>query len=228
MVHAQEHNAGETIFGIELKGIIPTNIANSGVQEMGDDSISIALGIESGFAFGMLIRHNYSKMFTLETGIRVARRYFPVDFKHENDALQSSRVELNTYSIPVQWLLYIRLGEQVYMNTLLGLSLDFYPSEVTKTFDDYAYIIIRKSWINASILASIGFEYRTKKSGFIYLGASLNRPFGDIGEFRLSYFHEGNQNDYVNFSTGVTGTYLSIDARYFFPRKDKKEEPKYY
>ena len=114
------------------------------------------------------------------------------------------------------------------MNTLLGLSLDFYPSDVTVTNDDYAYIIVRKSWINASLLASIGFEYRTKKSGFVYLGASINRPFGDIGDFILSYYHEGNINDYVSYSTGVTGTYLSLDMRYFFPRKDKKVEPKYY
>lgn len=226
---SQEHKKGETLFGIEFKFLVPISILNAGPQELGNDSIAIKINSDRGYAFGAIIRHNFSKMFTLETGIRVTKRYFPIDFSQKNTGQsESSSIELNMYEIPVQWLLYIRLGEQFYMNTLFGVSLNFYPSDVTKTESNYSYYFLRKSWIHASILASVGFEYRTKKSGYLYLGASILRPFTEIGTLYFSYYHDGVTSNDVNFNTLVSGTYLSVDLRYFFNKKEKTVEPKYY
>jgi hypothetical protein len=222
---AQEHKKGETIFGLEAKAIIPTSILNAGTIKLSDDSITIKINPESGYSIGMLIRHNFTKMFTLETGIHLTKRLFPIDFDHSlNGISEQSKIEMISYSIPIQWLLYIQLGKQTYMNTILGVSMDFYPSSIKKESEKYAYIITPNSWIEASLLASVGFEYRSKKSGYFYIGSSLHSPFGDMGSFKLTYYHDSSLTEHITFNSNISGTYLSIDFRYFFNKKEKKKK----
>jgi len=226
---AQENKKGETLFGLEVKAIIPGKILNAGPISLGDDSIDVTIKSPNGYSIGMVVRHNFTKMFSLETGLHLTNSYYHIQFENSNKGIISeSKIQLVSYEIPIQWLLYIRLGEQVYMNTILGISLDIFPTDVTVTEDSYAYIIILDSWIQASLLASVGFEYRTEKSGFFYMGASLHRPFNDIGNFSLSYYNNNSLTEYVTFSSPITGTYLSMDFRYFFPKKEKIVAPKYY
>ncbi len=226
---AQEKRKGETLFGLEVKALVPGKILNAGPISMGDDSIDVTVKSPNGYSIGMIVRHSFTKMFSLETGLHLTNRYYPVQFENSNKGINSaSKIQLVSYEIPIQWLLYIRLGEQIYMNTILGISLDIFPTDVTVTEDSYAYIIIVDSWIQGSLLASVGFEYRTEKSGFFYMGASLHRPFKEIGNFSLSYYNNNSLSEYVNFTSPITGTYLSIDFRYFFPKREKVVEPKYY
>lgn len=226
---AQEHDKGETIFGLEFKGIIPSTILNAGEQSIGNDSITVTINSDRGFSFGMIIRHNFTKMFTLETGIHMTRRFYPVDIRNNSNGFNgSSSIEYVSYEIPIQWLLYIRLGENFYMNTILGVTFDIYPSDVIKVEEFYAYIIQPVSWFQTSLVASIGFEYRTAKAGYFYLGASVHRPFTDVANFRLSYTNDPTQSEYVNLDTKISGTYFSIDLRYFFNKKEKVVEPEYY
>jgi hypothetical protein len=219
---AQKFEKGETIFGIELEGIIPTSLLGAGPLELGNDTIDVTVKSPSGYSFGMIIRHNFTKMFTLETGIHLVQRSYPVSIANTENAFQGkSSIGLQSYEIPIQWLLYIRLGEQFYMNTILGISLDFYPSDVTAAEYSYSYYIQRDSWIKSSLLASVGFEYRTKESGYFYLGASLKSPFGNIGRFYLTYFYDDLISEDVTFSDEMNGSYFSVEFRYFFNKKEK-------
>jgi hypothetical protein len=226
---------GENIFGIQVSGIIPSSVLNTGEQTLKNDSISFTIGSASGFTIGGMLRHNFSKMFTLETGIHLVSRRYGFNFKHDIrrdstlDIDDNTSVNMISYKIPVQWLLYIRLGDQIYMNALFGISFDFYPSNLTKTREKYAYIIIRESWINAALVASIGFEYRTKKSGYIYIGGSLQYPFSDIAFVRVSYIPKVNEpGNFVNLDGKLSGTYFTIDLRYFFVKTEKEVKPNIY
>lgn len=222
---AQTIEKGETVFGIEVKGIIPTSLFGAGQIDIGDDSIAVDVKAPSGYSFGMMIRHNFSKMFSLETGIHMTNRIYKINIQNSNNNFQGdSKIEFNSFEIPIQWLLYIRLGKQFYMNTILGISLDIFPSDVTKSEQYYAYYIQRDSWIKTSLLASIGFEYRTVKSGYFYLGASIHSPFGNIGNFTVSYYHEDNILNEVSYNAALNGTYLSAEIRYFFNKKEKTKE----
>ena len=217
---------GETIFGIQVKGIIPTSILNAGEQTVRNDSIAFTLSSASGISVGGVLRHNFSKMFTIETGIHYVSRRYHFNFKQNIQNIDdNSSVNLISYEIPVQWLLYIRLGEQFYMNAIFGVSFDFYPSDVTKTRENYAYIMVRKSWINLALIASVGFEYRTKDAGYFYIGGSLHYPLSDIGTLRVSYFPDpSNITDFVNLDQKVNGTYISVDVRYFFKKHVEKKK----
>jgi len=217
---------GETIFGIQVKGIIPASILNAGAQTISNDSIDFTLSSASGLSVGGVLRHNFTKMFTIETGIHYVSRRYNFNFKQSIQQIDdNSDINLISYEIPVQWLLYIRLGEQFYMNTIFGVSVDFYPSDVTNTRENYAYIMIRKSWINLALIASVGFEYRTKDAGYFYIGGSLHYPLSDIGTLRVSYFPDpSNTADFVNLDQKVSGTYLSVDVRYFFKKNEEKKK----
>jgi hypothetical protein len=226
---------GENIFGIQVSGIIPSSVLNTGEQTLKNDSISFTIGSASGFTLGGMLRHNFSKMFTLETGIHYVSRSYGFNFKHDIrrdstlDINDDTKVNLVSYKIPVQWLIYIRLTDQVYMNALFGVSFDFYPSDVTKTRKNYAYIILRESWINVALVASIGFEYRTKKSGYFYIGGSLLYPFSDIAFFRVSYFPKVNEpGNFVNLDGKIRGTYFTVELRYFFAKTEKVVKPNIY
>jgi len=221
---------GENIFGIQVRGIIPVSFLNAGELAVSNDSITFSMSSASGYSVGGIIRHNFSKMFTLETGIHYVSRNYSFNFKHNIQGIDdNSSVNLVSYEVPVQWLLFIRLGERFYMNTLFGVSLDFYPSDVTKNRDKYRYIIVRDSWINVALTASIGFEYRTKKSGYFYLGGSLHYPLSDIGFVRVSYIPDINDlSDFVNLDVALSGTYFSVDLRYFFVKTEIKNEPVIY
>jgi hypothetical protein len=217
---------GETIFGIQVKGIIPTSILNAGDQTISNDSIDFTLISASGLSIGGVLRHNFTKMFTIETGIHYVSRKYSFNFKHNIQQIDdNSNVNLISYEVPVQWLLYIRLGEQFYMNTIFGVSVDFYPSDVTNTRDNYAYIMIRKSWINLALIASVGFEYRTKEAGYFYIGGSVHYPLSDIGTLRVSYFPDpSNTSNFVNLDQKINGIYLSVDVRYFFNKQEEKKK----
>ena len=221
---------GENIFGFQVGGIIPVSFLNAGSQTVSNDSIAFTLSGASGYTVGGIIRHNFSRMFTLETGIHYVNRKYSFNFKHNIQGIDdNSSVNLVSFGIPVQWLLYIRLGERFYMNTLFGVSFDIYPSEVTKNHDSYRYIIIRDSWLNVALTASIGFEYRTKKSGYFYLGGSLQYPLSDIGFVRVSYIPDINDlNNFVNLDVALSGTYFSVNLRYFFEKTEIKNEPTIY
>lgn len=217
---------GETIFGIQVKGIIPASILNAGEQKVSNDSISFTQSSASGISVGGVLRHNFTKMFTIETGIHYVSRRYSFNFKQNIQQIDdNSNINLISYEVPVQWLLYIRLGDQFYMNAIFGVSVDFYPSDVVNIRENYGYIMVRKSWINLALLASVGFEYRTKDAGYFYIGGSLHYPLSDIGTLRVSYFPDpSNTSLFVNLDQKVNGTYLSVDVRYFFEKREKKKK----
>ena len=72
----------------------------------------------------------------------------------------------------------------------------------------------RTSWIIPALQANIGFEYRTYESGFWYLGFSYHQPFTNLTEAVVGFGEIQSSNDFTFFD--VSGTYLTIDLKYFF------------
>ena len=62
--------------------------------------------------------------------------------------------------------------------------------------------------------ANLGFEYRTEKKGFFYLGGSARIPISNLFWLIADYRYEGH---YQRLVGGVDGSFLSIDFKYFFP-----------
>ena len=205
---------GVTTFGMQVKPVFPLPYFDPSLGlERTDLTGSIAL--EGGLAFGMNVRIGLTKTISLETGLgQITRRYA---FSLANDTsgyTEAGQVRYVGYELPVTALVYIRMGEQVYMNTSLGLAADFYPSDVQQDLEEGRIFIFRNNWAQLAVLGNLGVEYRTYKSGIIYLGATFHRPFNTMAVADLTYY---GPNFFPYTMRGeLNGSYLTVDLRYYF------------
>ena len=100
-----------------------------------------------------------------------------------------------------------------------------YPSNVRTEDLHYPHSFVteglRKGWFTAALNANIGFEYRTSKSGFFYLGGSFQYPFSPIYTLAAAYNYKNASS--VAFGK-LGGTYITVDFKYFFPNIRNKGE----
>lgn len=191
------------------------------VTTVGEAPLSGELELTGGFAFGMLVRTGLTRSISLETGINQIQRRF--DFRIRNDTAGYTGGEALRwvgYEIPVVALVYVRLGERTWMNNAIGMSLDMYPSDATRDIIDGRGYLFRSNWAQAGVVGNLGFEYRTQKSGYFYLGATFHRPFGAMAVAELSWFDASAYPHPVR--ADLNGAYLTVDLRYFFHERPDK------
>lgn len=215
---------GVTTVGMQYKPIIPNTIIGTYYQDFSDSSGRFSSSIQQkvGHSFGMVIRHGITNVISFETGLEFTQRNFGLNFEVEDSGYAAKgKVGIVGYEIPFKALIFIRLGKQFYMNTALGASFNYFPSEVKVTIpiranQYFSQEAARLNRIQGALLANIGFEYRTKKSGYFYLGSSFNLPFASLYTFAMSYEY---QNGKILTIDNVRGSYLTLDLRYYFNEK---------
>lgn len=211
-----------TTFGIQYKPIFPVGFLGTGKQTATEDSVQFSLELKSGYNFGMVIRKGFSDLLALETGINYVKRKFRLDIADQGNEERSEFRSIG-YEIPVSLLVYIRLGEKIFMNASLGASADMYASNVRSTGEHHSTFTVRNHTFQAAILANLGWEYRTENNGYFYLGASLHRPFDYELTSKASYKWNGKEIDSYQ---PLSGSYLTADLRYFFHEDPKKKKKK--
>jgi len=216
---AQKRSA---IFGIQFKPIFPVGFLGTGKQTVTVDSVNMKfdLALQSGWNFGMVIRKNFTNLLALETGINYVKRKYHLDCIDE-DFEESSEFRIIGYEIPVSLLAYIRIGEYMYMNASLGMSADMYASNVESSGLYHVSLTVRNHTFQAAIIANLGWELRTTKSGYFYFGASLHRPFDYELTTRVNYKRPPKE---VEVYQPLSGSYLTLDVRYFFPENPNKKK----
>lgn len=215
-----------TTFGIQFKPIFGNEIMGSSTLEQDKNNIQFTLQQKPSMSFGMVVRHGFTEMLSVEGGINLLRRNYDLtisDLDTTNTINNSFR--LLNYEIPFLGLVYIRLGENLYMNVAGGVSLNMYPSDLV-TYDrtNYHYTA-RYGWLRPNVLANLGWEYRTRKSGYFYFGASYSRPMSNFMRTFVGY-EANNKKEEVFFD--MDGSYLTIDLRYFFHEKAERKIKKKY
>lgn len=226
VIQAQQNEYNFITAGIGFRPIIPSNLLQtstmqvSGSPEEGNEYLRLTVDQKLGYSFGMVVRKNFTERFAMETGVNFVRRGFDVEVRDvEFEQTDSVDFGISSYEIPVMALVYIRLGEQLYMNVALGLSLDIGARSVannTRAFDHFT--AIRK--YNAGVIANVGVEYRTEESGTFYLGATYHQPTGPIADTKVNYFRNSSGSD-ANLETPLNGSYLTLDLRYYFHEGDR-------
>ncbi len=223
---------GENVFGFQIKPIIPNKFI--GEYERNFDSLPVFHSQSKqklGYSFGMVMRHYFTDKIALETGINFTKRRYNLHFDANDGNIQSIQdltVGYINYQIPVSALIFIKLSNELYMNASGGINFDFYPSAVTKsgTIDienSFQFRGLRTEWIQFGANANFGFEYRTKKKGAFYLGATYNQPFNNTMQFTMALQREGPNTTIRDF---ISGSYLTIDFRYFLTKQGEKKKKK--
>lgn len=205
---------GVATVGLQAKPVIPFTFFDP-VTRVEATPLSGSVELTGGFAFGMVVRAGITKSISIETGINQITRRFDVAIANDtNGYAVQDKVRFIGYEIPAMAMVYIRLGERSWMNNALGFSADLYPSDAEKAQEYSRVYMARRDWLQLGLVANIGVEYRTYKSGWFYLGATYHRPFGDIAEAELTWY------DATGFGTTnkalIPGSYLTVDLRYFF------------
>ena len=219
-----------TTFGIQLKPLVPNSYFNfSSESVLSDDGVLEATWEpKPSLCFGMVIRHGFTDFFSVETGINLIRRNYEVIGRDEEEGVSgATRFAFTGYEIPLQGLIYVRLGEEWWMNGAGGMSIDMYPSSTfassavqgDTTFYDFAVTTVKRRWVQMSLLANLGFEYRHKKKGSFYIGATYHRPFNDMAISQLNY---QNTSQVHRANLALNGNYFTIDFRYFFHEKSRR------
>lgn len=222
-----------TTLGIQFKPMVTSQFFGTGPETGTNGEITVDFEPRFGINFGMVIRKGLTKNWSLETGINLVQRNYRVRY-HQEQLPQPHVLSYRFigYEMPLQAMIYVRLGDNLYMNASGGLSIDFYPTDVETTDSDrldtlrfdFSQKTYRNHWIQFSVLANYGFEWRTKEKGYFYLGASFHRPFSDIAKSVTSFYLNTNP---TRLEYPLSGSYLTVDLRYFFhedPERKKKKK----
>lgn len=212
-------------FGFQVRPIFPTRfIGNSEltVDQSDPEQIFITTTITQkiGYSFGATVRAGLTKLIALETGINFNQRNFDLSMAQPDSSIVAkSDISFINYDIPLNALFYIRLADKWYMNASLGADITFSPTDVGIQTNPHTYHYFKQTGIvqhkvGADVNANIGFEFRTEKAGFFYIGGSGRVPLAPIFVLRTDYTYQG----YSSTTYGqVDGSFLALDFKYFFP-----------
>ena len=220
--------ANHVVFGLQVKPIFESGLLKTGKESLTQNNVDFNVTLKSGISGGALIRRGLSDLLSLETGLSYTKRKYELEITDRDTAFTGvSEFRIVSYEVPLSLLVFIQLGEKSFMNASLGYCLNIFASDIftfdTTYFENYA---VYQTRFRSAILANLGTEFRTDKSGYFYIGATYQRPFGDIYIEHILYDANGKKEDVI---TGLSGSYLTLDLRYYFhsePIKKKKKKPK--
>jgi len=209
------------VFGLQLKPIVPSELFQTGPETFIDGNNTYVNKQRPGYAFGMFMRKSFTKRVALETGINYVVRRWRTSIDLPDESFQDSiDFRIIGYEIPLQGLLFVRLGERIYMNNAFGFSFNMFPSNVASGDQLWGQISARNSWLQLGLLANHGYEFRTENSGTFYLGGTIHRPFSDMYRMRVTYASDSSYEENIS---RLNGTYVTVDFRYAFHEPAKRK-----
>jgi hypothetical protein len=213
--------------GISVKPIFPSKLFGNGPILMDTAGVNFTIQPQLSYCAGALVRRSFTKLLALETGLFLNRRIYDMRIVDTNKTLTTVRYRIAGFNIPLQALVFVQLSKSLFSTVSLGGSLDIYPSSILVIGgEQYRLGGLKKSLLGVSLLASFGFEYRTKKDGIIYLGASYNRPFGNIFYNEITWDIKAGGR-LLQKGSNIGGSFLALDIRYYLqPSPIIKGSPK--
>ncbi|MCE3296087.1 MAG: hypothetical protein K0R65_1801 [Crocinitomicaceae bacterium] len=223
---AQKKDRFPSYFGFQFKPLIPGDFLAKSQITVSNGTFSGVFTQKYGYSFGAMTRIGITKLISFETGINQVKRNYDIDFAYPDSSLYGSAdFGVISYDIPINAMIYIQLSEKFFTNASLGTSFVYYPSNVGVILPVNNKVAFtgegkRNRLFDFEINANFGFELRSEKNGFFYLGASAKLPLAPIFKVAAAYEFPGNTP--VAAVGEVNGAYLSLDLRYFFPNVKNK------
>jgi hypothetical protein len=209
--------------GIQFKPIFSSRYFDTGPQTADSMGVGFELIPDGGYCVGGLVRFGISKRVSGETGINFVKRPHRLVITDEARGIrEESKFSIIGYEIPLSALVFIQLSEITFMDASLGMAFDFFPSNVSSRGDYFQQFSDRRSWVFPAISGNIGYEVRTRKAGYFYIGASYHRPFRDIYRMTAGYYVDDEYFTGQRFL--LAGNYLTVDFRYFFHEDTLKKQ----
>ena len=219
---------GILTFGLQYKPMLPVEFINAGDDVQTEGGITYTNTQNYGYVGGGIIRYGITDYLALETGITFVQRNYTLNIDSlDNEFEADLDYRMIGYQIPVTAMVFIQLDRELFMSASLGGSLDIFPSDVFSSEDrsddtdfgrsSFIHETVRYRWLQASVMANLGFEYRVRDIGTFYLGGSFHLPFSPIYKSKIGYEDVLQPLNTLD----LRGTYLTLDLRYYFPDKSK-------
>ena len=214
----------QNYFGFQTRMIIPSDAIGPNSLTLTKEAFTTTIQQQTGYTFGGVVRLGLSELISIETGLNYVQRIYGITMSETDSAITAfSNMKFIQYDIPVSAVINVKLTKELYANASLGLALQNKPSSVgiitnpqgKHEFFHQGVVDIHKK-ISFDLISSVGFEYRTKKSGVFYLGGSARVAMAPV--FLLVAKHRYVNDSQVVFGN-VNGSYLSVDFKYFLPYK---------
>ena len=205
--------------GFQFKPMLGSGLFSNKLEGEKQDSLNFQIQQKFGYVFGMTIRKEFTKTLAIESGLRFTQRNYTATIDSNFNAYSNDLdYRLIAYEVPLKAIIRLRSSRKSYFNVALGGQLDLYPSDIFANNFEWQVEVLRKSWIQGSFLANLGWEIHPDKKGTFYAGLSYNQPF--VSPFSATI---GQRNSNRGLSKIFqTGTYFSLDFRYYFQDKKTK------
>lgn len=230
-VSAQSHRKKhENFFGLEVKPLIPLGMVGDRAFDIENGNFKSTITPIFGYSYGGIVRVGLTELLAIETGISYTRRNFRADYSLPDSSLTGTdKLGFISFNIPLNLLVYVKLGKQFYMNVSGGASGNFNPSNIrSKINPEGANLFIfegrRLKSFDFNANAEVGFEYRTDNAGTFYLGISGRVPFTPT----LAIATEYRQGTYSSVAFGeIRGATFAFSIKYFFHNSKHKKGPQF-
>jgi len=224
----------ESFFGLNYKPLIPFGIVGDAPVELQTGNFKSTISSKLGYSFGAVVRSRITKLIALETGLLYTQRNFQADVSlSDSNVYTKMNLGIVNFDIPLNGLVFIQLGKNVYANTMMGVSMNFNPSDAATLYNPgdslhsfefqgsrYSKNPSNNGYLSFALNAAVGFEFRTRKEGTFYLGVASKIPFQPTLEVGTTYLYQAGL---VTANKGlVTGATFSLDFKYFFHNVENK------
>ncbi len=218
--------------GIEIRSLQNFGIFNmdSVVLIDPDNNFRSVYQLDGGFGFGGVVRVKLTRLWNVESGLYFTRRRYGFRINDLQGPFEGETTMRSVaYEWPVKALVYIQLGDQLYMNVAMGAAANFFASDVISLERTFNFRGFKTDWVRLSVLGSVGLEWRTLESGYFYLGATWHQFNREIMLAEVNYFRPAPDSPGQFVPAGrqrgfMEGTYFSIDFKYFIHPKPPKRE----
>lgn len=216
----------ENFFGLQFKPLIPFGLVGDRALELEEENFETSIEPILGYSYGGAVRIGLTELLAIETGINYTRRNYRASYSVADSNLYANdELGYVSFDIPVNFLVYIKLGKEMFMNVSIGASGNFNASNIKSIINPYGkhqFIFEGKRlhFFDFNANANLGFEYRTRKSGTFYLGISGKVPFSSTLAVATEYRY-GTEG--VVTRGIVEGASFSLDLKYFFHNQKRKK-----
>lgn len=220
----------ENFFGLQFKPLIPFGLVGDKPFDIKNDNFYSTISPIFGYSYGGVVRVGLTELLSIETGLNYTRRNYRVEYSVPDSSL-AGKDDLGfvSFNIPLNLLVYVKLGRQLYMNVSAGASANYNPSNIRSTINpEGANLFIfegrRLHFFDFNVNTEVGFEYRTERSGSFYLGISGRIPFSPVLDIATEYRYD----TYHSVAYGqIEGATFAFSIKYFFHNNKHKLGPQF-
>jgi hypothetical protein len=208
---------------LQTKVILPSDFLGPVKTSLSNEGFNSNLTQKIGFSYGALIRADYTKNITVECGINYIQRQFGAEMNYTDSVVNindTNNLTFINYELPITGIVKIQLSKNIYSLVGLGPSFTFKPTNVALIdLPGGKHLFYHSGSVKkfgVDLNAQAGFELRTKKSGYFYIGGGVKVPTAYLFNWGGKYGQQGSSESLIDFEK-VNGAFLSIDLRYYLP-----------